>query len=114
MIRCPNHGWRFGPDGRCNQIPYSTMPLPQTLGIKAWHLEERAGCIFDWHDPEGGDPTYDLPLFQEWDDPRWIRWPIDELEELDRTRVGWGKSVSVRVYLGGRSLHKEKSKTKYT
>src|SRR3546814_6120477 len=64
-LRCPNHGWRFGPDGRCNQIPYSTMPLPQTLGIKAWQLEERAGCIFAWHDPEGGDPTYDLPLFQE-------------------------------------------------
>src|SRR3546814_19912043 len=19
MIRCPNNGWRFGPDGRCNQ-----------------------------------------------------------------------------------------------
>src|SRR3546814_19170365 len=55
MIRCPNHGWRFGPDGRCNQIPYSTMPLPQTLGIKAWQLEERAGCIFAWHDPEGGE-----------------------------------------------------------
>src|SRR3546814_7811814 len=54
-----------------------------TLGIKAWQLEERAGCIFAWHDPEGGDPTYDLPLFQEWDDPRWIRWTIDELEEMD-------------------------------
>src|SRR3546814_20849636 len=40
-------------------------------------------CIFAWHDPEGGDPTYDLPLFQEWDDPRWIRWTIDELEEMD-------------------------------
>src|SRR3546814_10962354 len=60
-----------------------TMPLPQTLGIKAWQLEERAGCIFAWHEPEGGDPTYDLPLFQEWDDPRWIRWTIDELEEMD-------------------------------
>src|SRR3546814_17367917 len=59
------------------------MPLPQTLGIKAWQLEERAGCIFTWHDPEGGDPTYDLPLFQEWDDPRWNRWTIDELEEMD-------------------------------
>src|SRR3546814_21192742 len=54
MLRCPNHGWRFGPDGRCNQIPYSTLPLPQTLGIKAWQLEERAGCILAWHDPEGG------------------------------------------------------------
>jgi 3-ketosteroid 9alpha-monooxygenase subunit A len=20
-IRCPYHGWRFGPDGRCNDIP---------------------------------------------------------------------------------------------
>ena len=22
-IRCPYHAWRFGPDGRCNHIPYS-------------------------------------------------------------------------------------------
>src|SRR3546814_14393485 len=82
MIRCPNHGWRFGPDGRCNQIPYSTMPLPPTIGINAWHLEERPGCIFAWHDPAAGEPTNDPPLFQTWADPRWLRWTLDELAEM--------------------------------
>jgi 3-ketosteroid 9alpha-monooxygenase subunit A len=31
-IRCPYHGWRFGPDGQCNQIPKrlcsKVLPLP--------------------------------------------------------------------------------------
>ena len=28
-IRCPYHAWRFGPDGKCNDIPYSKAPDPQ-------------------------------------------------------------------------------------
>src|ERR1700722_3473485 len=27
-IRCPYHHWRFGPDGRCNHIPYSSAIPP--------------------------------------------------------------------------------------
>jgi len=83
MIRCPNHGWLFGPDGRCARIPYSSMPIPSTLGVRSWRLEERAGCVFVWHDPEGGEPTYALPEFAEWNDPRWIRWTIGEFETMN-------------------------------
>jgi 3-ketosteroid 9alpha-monooxygenase subunit A len=82
-IRCPNHGWRFGADGRCLQIPYSPMKIPATLGVRSWRVEERAGCIFAWHDPEGGEPTYELPEFAEWHDPRWLRWSIDQVGELE-------------------------------
>ncbi|KAH2808392.1 hypothetical protein KXV85_006018, partial [Aspergillus fumigatus] len=28
-IRCPYHAWRFGPDGQCNEIPYSPAPIPK-------------------------------------------------------------------------------------
>jgi 3-ketosteroid 9alpha-monooxygenase subunit A len=83
MIRCPNHGWRFGADGRCNQIPYSSMKITSTLGVRSWRLEERAGCVFVWHDPEGGEPNYELPDFPEWNDARWIRWTIDEVGEVE-------------------------------
>jgi 3-ketosteroid 9alpha-monooxygenase subunit A len=69
-IRCPNHGWRFGPDGRCNQIPYSNMSIPATVGIRSWRLEERAGCVFAWHDPLDAAPTHELPAFAQSDDPR--------------------------------------------
>ncbi len=82
-IRCPNHGWRFGPDGRCVDIPYSSISIPPTLGLRSWLLQEWHGCIFAWNDPEGGDPTYQLPELPEWNDSRWIRWTIDEVAEMD-------------------------------
>jgi len=28
-IRCPYHAWKFGPDGMCNEIPYSPAPIPK-------------------------------------------------------------------------------------
>ena len=81
-IRCPYHGWRFGPDGRCDDIPYSPAPIPKAACIKSWTVAERAGCVFMWHDPEGGQPDYDLPAFSEWDDPAWVNWTIDQMGEL--------------------------------
>jgi 3-ketosteroid 9alpha-monooxygenase subunit A len=83
MIRCPNHGWRFGADGRCNQIPYSSMKITPALSVRSWRIEERAGCIFAWYDAENGAPTYELPAFPEWNDERWIRWTIDDVPEMN-------------------------------
>ena len=28
-IRCPYHAWRFGPDGQCDDIPYSPVKPPK-------------------------------------------------------------------------------------
>ncbi|MDB6062502.1 MAG: hypothetical protein JWM78_2605 [Verrucomicrobiaceae bacterium] len=82
-IRCPNHGWRFDADGHCVEIPYSPMKIPATLGVKSWRLQELAGCVFAWYDAENGEPTYELPTVPEWDDPLWIKGPIDEVGEMD-------------------------------
>jgi 3-ketosteroid 9alpha-monooxygenase subunit A len=81
-IRCPYHGWRFGPDGKCNEIPYSPAPIPKAACLKSWKLVERAGCLWTWNDPEGGEPDYDLPAFDKYDDPAWVKWKIDVLGEL--------------------------------
>ena len=81
-IRCPFHGWRFGPDGRCNQIPYSEAPIPEPARIQTWPVVERAGVIWMWHDIEGGEPDHELPAFDAWNDPAWVRWAIDDLGEL--------------------------------
>lgn len=81
-IRCPFHGWRFGPDGRCNQIPYSDQRIPGAAQIKSWTVIERAGVIWMWHDEEDNAPDHDLPGFEQWDDPSWVRWVIDDLGEL--------------------------------
>jgi 3-ketosteroid 9alpha-monooxygenase subunit A len=83
-IRCPGHGWRFGPDGKVDDIPYSTHGIPKAACIKTFPVIERAGCIWMWHDAEGGAPDYDLPAFEEWDleDKGWVRWRIDPLGTL--------------------------------
>ena len=78
-IRCPFHAWRFGPDGRCNEIPYHDGPIPEAAKIRAWRIEERYGMLLAWHDPEGGEPDYALPDLPEWDDPSWMHWAPESL-----------------------------------
>ncbi|MEN9718914.1 MAG: hypothetical protein RIQ99_1792 [Pseudomonadota bacterium] len=82
-IRCPYHGWRFGPDGKCNQIPYSPAPVPKAACIKSWKVIERAGCLWTWFDPEGLEPDYDLPAFDGYDAPHWVNWNVRELGVLN-------------------------------
>jgi 3-ketosteroid 9alpha-monooxygenase subunit A len=82
-IRCPYHGWRFGPDGRCNDIPYSPAPIPKAACIKSWQVVERAGCIWMWHDSEGGAPDYEVPAFENYENPAWVKWKIDQLGVLN-------------------------------
>lgn len=81
-IRCPFHGWRFGPDGQCNDIPYSDQAIPKAAKIQTWQVIERAGIIWMWFDEEGNGPDFDLPPFEMWDNPSWVRWAIDDLGEL--------------------------------
>lgn len=81
-IRCPFHGWRFGPDGHCDHIPYSDQKPPKAAAIQTWQVVERAGIIWMWHDEEGNAPDHELPPFEMWDDPTWVRWKIDDLGEL--------------------------------
>jgi len=61
-LRCPFHGWRFGPDGRCVEVPYS--PRVPRVAMRAWPVVERSGLVFLWHDPDGEAPGWDLPAFE--------------------------------------------------
>ncbi|SMH37430.1 Rieske 2Fe-2S domain-containing protein [Azospirillum agricola] len=81
-IRCPYHAWRFGADGACNDIPYSKAKPPAAAKLRSWPLQERYGCLYTWHDPEGGEPDFDLPAIPEWDNPSYVRWEIDRLGML--------------------------------
>ncbi|WP_028008874.1 Rieske 2Fe-2S domain-containing protein [Solimonas flava] len=82
-IRCPYHAWRFGPDGKCNHIPYSTGPIPPAAKVRSWPVVESMGAVFVWHDPEGGEPEWDAPFLQEWNDPAWTHWTFDDLGKID-------------------------------
>jgi len=79
-IRCPFHAWRFGADGVCDHIPYHDGAIPPQARVRSWHVEERYGIVFAWHDPEGHDPDFAIAGFPEWNDPDWVRW--EGLEHL--------------------------------
>jgi len=80
-IRCPYHAWKYGPDGVCEEIPYSKV-IPQKARLDCYPVVERYNAVFYWHDPEGQPPDYELPAIPEWDDPKWVRWHFDNLGSM--------------------------------
>ena len=83
-IRCPYHGWRFGSDGKCNDIPYHSGPIPAAACVKSWTVVESMGAIWVWYDPEGGEPQWEHPSLPQWDDASWVRWKFDHLGVLNQ------------------------------
>ena len=81
-IRCPFHGWRFGPDGACNHIPYSDF-IPKSAKLRYYPVVERAGILWVWYDPEEQEP--DIPLADfggHYGAPGWAAWKIDLMGDL--------------------------------
>lgn len=83
-IRCPYHAWRFGPDGKCNDIPYHDGPIPPTASVKSWTVTESLGAIWVWHDPENGEPEWEAPSLPQWDDPAWVKPKWDHVGVLNQ------------------------------
>ncbi len=69
-IRCPFHGWRYGVDGKCVEIPYCDE-IPERARLRTWHCEEKNGEIYIWFHPENTGPQWDLPDFPELGNPNW-------------------------------------------
>lgn len=69
-IRCPFHGWRFGTDGKCEEIPYCDE-IPERARVRTWHTQEKNGEIYIWFHPENTMPKWDLPDLPELGDPKW-------------------------------------------
>lgn len=81
-IRCPYHAWRFGPDGKCDDIPGIKGPIPKAACVRSWPVHESLGAIWVWHDAEGGAPEWEAPTLSEWADPAWVHWRLDDLGTL--------------------------------
>ena len=81
-IECPYHGWRFGPDGVCDDIPYHDGPKPRSAKLTSYPVVEQLGGIWMWFDPDGGEPAYPAPDLAQWHQPQWIHWRMDHLGEL--------------------------------
>jgi phenylpropionate dioxygenase-like ring-hydroxylating dioxygenase large terminal subunit len=68
---CPYHGWTFGDEGRCVEVPSSGKgrPVPPTAHLATVHAEERYGLV--WLCP--GTPVGHIPLIEADADPSYRR-----------------------------------------
>ena len=76
-VQCAYHGYRFGADGRCVEIPAlgagATIP-PRAHTRTAHSVQERYGLV--WLAPEAPRaPIVDVP---EWDDPAFVVAPLPD------------------------------------
>ncbi len=82
-IRCPYHAWRYGPDGHVDDIPYHDGPCPKSASIRSYPVRDVMGCVMMWFDPNGGEPEFEPPYVDMWDDPACVHWNLDHLGQID-------------------------------
>ena len=75
---CPFHGWKYGSDGVCVEVPYANS-TPADARLRPWPVIERNGAIFAWHHHERAAPFYGLPEFPEasWTDAEWAEFDVE-------------------------------------
>lgn len=64
-IQCPFHGWRYGADGACTEIPCAAVLGPReatrpSARLQSYPVVERHGCIFFFN---GREALFPLPFF---------------------------------------------------
>ncbi len=76
-IRCPFHGWRFGDEGQCVEVPECDR-IPPKARAKAWHSREQNGVIMAWYHPDGRDPTFEVGKLEDdgWTAPKTVVWRV--------------------------------------
>ena len=64
-LRCPFHGWKFAPDGRCLETPAEPAgsKLCDRIKQRSYPVIEKSGVLFAWLGDEGTVP----PPFPEFD-----------------------------------------------
>jgi phenylpropionate dioxygenase-like ring-hydroxylating dioxygenase large terminal subunit len=77
---CPFHAWRWGPDGRCAEIPYAKR-IPNNAQTRAWPSLERNGFLFVWYHAQGEAPSWEIQDIPETHDAEFHviarqDWPI--------------------------------------
>lgn len=74
-IRCPFHGWRFGGDGACVEIPYSER-LNRRARLGTHPTVERNGFVMAWYHPGGAEPRWAVPTVAEHADPDYTDYQV--------------------------------------
>jgi len=69
-LRCMYHGLKFGPDGRCNEIPGQVM-IPPNAAVKTYPVVERGSWIWVWMGEATCTDTALIPETIATSDPDW-------------------------------------------
>lgn len=79
-LRCPFHGWRWGADGVCDDIPYARRIPPKAV-IRSWPTLEENRLLFIWNDPEGNPPApeHTPPRIDDCFSGEWSDWTMEKL-----------------------------------
>jgi phenylpropionate dioxygenase-like ring-hydroxylating dioxygenase large terminal subunit len=72
-LRCGYHGWRFGGDGACVDIPYGEGRIPSKACVRSYEVREQDGLVLFWFHARGDAPSYEVPTFDEAHDREWSR-----------------------------------------
>ena len=72
-IVCPFHAWAFDGQGACTEIPYAKK-IPSRAVLKSHPVVERFDVLFMWFDPDGGGPTWEVPVIEEYGQDSWTPW----------------------------------------
>ncbi|WP_019449440.1 Rieske 2Fe-2S domain-containing protein [Cupriavidus sp. BIS7] len=80
QLVCPFHGWKWGGDGACKEIPYCKR-VPPKARIGAWEVSEQNHLLFIWHDPEGNPAPSEvaIPRIDACFSPDWSAWALDKM-----------------------------------
>ncbi len=94
-IKCPYHGWHFGPDGGCVQIPYCDSRIPARARVRSYPVDEQDGFVHAWYHAADAPPPYRLPSIDEVTDPAWTDahpWHVElvaALQEMAENNVDY-------------------------
>ncbi len=72
-VQCPFHGWRYGGDGACVEIPYAKK-IPAKARQRSWPVCERNGVVLMHFDPRGAAPDFEIPPIAEYGSAEWLPW----------------------------------------
>jgi nitrite reductase/ring-hydroxylating ferredoxin subunit len=62
-IKCPFHGWKYGPDGHCSSLPHGAE-IPKFARQRTYAVEERNDCVYVFY---GAEPLFPMPFFDDQD-----------------------------------------------
>lgn len=89
-LQCAYHGWEFGGDGMCKQIPaHPTRPIPDFARVESYPAEEKAGLIWVYPKSQkaGAGDVQPLRVFDELSDTRYRLAPYEQKWNAHLTRV---------------------------